>query len=100
HELLTGRDDIWIATVNGPTTTVIAGDPAALTDVMAQAEATGIRARAIAVDYASHTPHVERIREQLRQLAAPISPRAGDVPMYSTITAAPIDGEALDAEYW
>ncbi|MEU9964705.1 type I polyketide synthase [Streptomyces malaysiensis] len=100
HELLTGRDDIWIATVNGPTTTVIAGDPAALTDVMAQAEATGIRARAIAVDYASHTPHVERIREQLRQLAAPITPRAGDVPMYSTVTAAPIDGEALDAEYW
>ncbi|MBP8539392.1 acyltransferase domain-containing protein, partial [Streptomyces sp. MK37H] len=100
RELLTGHDDVWIATVNGPTSTVIAGSPAALTDVMAQAEATGIRARAIAVDYASHTPHVERIRERLLQLAAPITPRTGHVPMYSTVTAAPIDGETLDAEYW
>ncbi|UTO62420.1 type I polyketide synthase [Streptomyces rapamycinicus] len=100
RELLTGRDDVWIATVNGPTSTVVAGSPAALTDVMAQAETTGIRARAIAVDYASHTPHVDRIREQLLELAAPITPRAGDVPLYSTVTAAPIDGETLDAEYW
>ncbi|WP_344597081.1 type I polyketide synthase, partial [Streptomyces violaceusniger] len=100
RELLTGHDDVWIATVNGPTSTVIAGSPAALTDVMAQAEATRIRARAIAVDYASHTPHVERIREQLLQLAAPIAPRAGHVPLYSTVTATPVNGEALDAEYW
>ncbi|WP_438452546.1 type I polyketide synthase [Streptomyces asiaticus] len=100
RELLTGHDDVWIATVNGPTSTVIAGSPAALTDVMAQAEATGIRARAIAVDYASHTPHVERIREQLLQLAAPITPRPGDIPLYSTVTATPIDGRTLDAEYW
>ncbi len=100
RELLTGRDDVWIATINGPTSTVIAGSPAALTDVMAQAEATGIRARAIAVDYASHTPHVDRIREQLLQLAAPIAPQAGHVPMYSTVTATLIDGETLDAEYW
>ncbi|WP_208928624.1 polyketide synthase, partial [Streptomyces rapamycinicus] len=27
-------------------------------------------------------------------------PQAGHVPMYSTVTAAPIDGETLDAEYW
>ncbi|MBL1121168.1 acyltransferase domain-containing protein, partial [Streptomyces sp. 110] len=80
RDLLTGRDDVWIATVNGPTSTVIAGSPAALTDVMAQAEATGIRARAIAVDYASHTPHVERVREQLLQIAAPITPHTGDIP--------------------
>ncbi|OPF70968.1 hypothetical protein VT50_0235335, partial [Streptomyces antioxidans] len=100
QELLVGHDEVWIATVNGPTSTVIAGSPAALNEVMARAEATGIRTRAVAVDYASHTPHVERIRDQLLQLAAPITPRAGQVPLYSTVTTAPIDGEALDAEYW
>ncbi|PNG92158.1 Erythronolide synthase [Streptomyces malaysiensis] len=100
HDLLTGHDEVWIAAVNGPTTTVIAGTPAGLAEVTAAAETAGLRPRTIPVDYASHTPHVERIREQLRQLAAPITPRAGDVPMYSTVTAAPIDGEALDAEYW
>ncbi|MBI0381514.1 type I polyketide synthase, partial [Streptomyces albiflaviniger] len=74
HDLLTDRDDAWIAAVNGPTSTVIAGSPAGLAEATAKAEASGIRARTIAVDYASHTPHVERIQEQLLQLAAPITP--------------------------
>ncbi|XNN05693.1 SDR family NAD(P)-dependent oxidoreductase [Streptomyces sp. Inha503] len=100
HDLLTGRDDVWIATVNGPASTVIAGTPTGLAEVTAAAENAGLRTRAIPVDYASHTPHVERIREQLLQLAAPITPHAGHVPMYSTVTATPIDGETLDAEYW
>ncbi|WP_437113659.1 SDR family NAD(P)-dependent oxidoreductase [Streptomyces violaceusniger] len=100
HDLLTGRDDVWIAAANGPTATVIAGTPTALTEVTAAAETAGLRPRTIPVDYASHTPHIERIREQLLQLAAPITPRTGDIPMYSTVTATPIDGTALDAEYW
>ncbi|MFE2181990.1 SDR family NAD(P)-dependent oxidoreductase [Streptomyces sp. NPDC059455] len=100
RELLTGRDDVWIAAVNGPTSTVIAGTPTGLAEVTAAAENAGLRTRTIPVDYASHTPHVERIREQLLQLAAPITPRAGDIPLYSTVTATPIDGGTLDAEYW
>ncbi|WP_413812885.1 SDR family NAD(P)-dependent oxidoreductase [Streptomyces sp. OE57] len=98
--LLTGRDDVWIATINGPTSTVIAGTPAGLAEVTAAAENAGLRTRTIPVDYASHTPHVDRIRERLLQLAASITPQAGRVPMYSTVTATLIDGETLDAEYW
>ncbi|WP_372455302.1 MULTISPECIES: SDR family NAD(P)-dependent oxidoreductase [Streptomyces violaceusniger group] len=100
RELLTGRDDVWIAAVNGPTSTVIAGTPGGLAEVAAAAESAGLRTRTIPVDYASHTPHVDRIREQLLQLAAPITPRTGDIPLYSTVTATPIDGDTLDAEYW
>ncbi|MBP2329149.1 acyl transferase domain-containing protein/D-arabinose 1-dehydrogenase-like Zn-dependent alcohol dehydrogenase/acyl carrier protein [Kibdelosporangium banguiense] len=98
--LLDGRDHVWVATVNGPSATVVAGAPDALADVMAAAEEQGLRAKAVAVDYASHTPHVERIRDHLLALAAPITPRAGDVPMYSTVTAAKVPEESLDAEYW
>ncbi|OPF70967.1 hypothetical protein VT50_0235330, partial [Streptomyces antioxidans] len=74
HTLLTGRDDVWIAAVNGPTSTVIAGTPTGLAEVAAAAETAGLRTRTIPVDYASHTPHVDRIRDQLLQLAAPITP--------------------------
>ncbi|MFF1302869.1 alpha/beta fold hydrolase [Streptomyces sp. NPDC058307] len=95
--LVGGRDDVWIATVNGPESTVVAGSPEALDQV---SEATDLHTRRIAVDYASHTPHVERIREQLMDIAAPITPRATAVPLYSTVTASPLDGEALDADYW
>ncbi|MEU0839644.1 type I polyketide synthase [Streptomyces sp. NPDC005962] len=99
-ELLAGRDGVWVAAVNGPAATVLAGEPDVLAEVVAAAEEAGLRARTIAVDYASHTPHVEQVRDALLELAAPITPRAGDVPLYSTVTAAPIAGESLDAEYW
>ncbi len=100
QELMAGRDGVWIAAVNGPASTVLGGSPDVLAEVRAAAEAEGLRAQAIAVDYASHTPHVEQVRDALLEVAAPITPRAGDVPMYSTVTAALAEGETLDAEYW
>ncbi|WP_143678482.1 type I polyketide synthase, partial [Streptomyces rhizosphaericus] len=99
-ELLADRDDVWIAAVNGPGATVVGGSPEGLAEVTARAEAAGLRHRRVATAYASHTPHVEAIREEFLRRAAPVAPRAGDVPMYSTVTTAPIAGEALDAEYW
>ncbi|MBI0319118.1 type I polyketide synthase, partial [Streptomyces javensis] len=99
-ELLAARDDVWIAAVNGPGATVVGGSLEGLAEVTARAEAAGLRHRAVATAYASHTPHVEAIREEFLRLAAPVAPRAGDVPMYSTVTTAPVAGEALDAEYW
>ncbi|MFD7365566.1 type I polyketide synthase [Nocardiopsis alba] len=98
--LTAGRDDVWIAAENGLSSTVVAGSVAGLSEVIAEAEAEGLRARTIAVDYASHTPHVEEVRDRLLEVAEPIRPRNGDVPMYSTVTAGSVSGESLDAEYW
>ncbi|MEU0839646.1 type I polyketide synthase [Streptomyces sp. NPDC005962] len=100
EKIITDRDGIWVATANGPDATVVAGDLASLDEMIVAAEEAGLRARRVAVDYASHTPHVEGIRERLLELAAPIAPRAADIPMYSTVTAGPVAGESLDAEYW
>ncbi|OPF76623.1 hypothetical protein VT50_0223700, partial [Streptomyces antioxidans] len=92
---------LCVATVNGPGSTVVAGEAAALDELMAACERDGgVRARRIPVDYASHTPQVERIRERLLELAAPLTPRPGGVPMYSTVTGALLDGASADAEYW
>ncbi|MFJ7208018.1 type I polyketide synthase [Streptomyces sp. NPDC098789] len=99
-ELLGGRDGVWLAAVNGPGATVVAGAPEALAEVSEAAGAAGVRARTIPVDYASHTPHVESIRDRLLQVAAPIAPRAGSVPMYSSVTVQPLAGSSADAQYW
>ncbi|WP_138899759.1 acyltransferase domain-containing protein, partial [Streptomyces chryseus] len=56
---------IEIAAVNGPTSTVVAGDADALDTLHTQCETDGIRSRRIPVDYASHTSHVERIEDEL-----------------------------------
>ncbi len=94
----TGR--ISIAAFNSPSSTVVCGDPADLDELLAQCEADGVRARLIPVDYASHSVHVEAIEAELLEVLAPIEPRAGDVPFYSTVSAEPIDTAGLDAGYW
>ncbi|MEU1474796.1 alpha/beta fold hydrolase, partial [Streptomyces sp. NPDC005760] len=91
---------ICVATVNGPAATVVAGAADALDELMDVCARDGVRARRVPVDYASHTPHVDRLREPLLALAAPVVPRPGELPLYSTVTAGPVAGESLDAEYW
>ncbi|MEU5247550.1 type I polyketide synthase, partial [Streptomyces asoensis] len=91
---------ISIASVNGPSSTVVSGEPDALDDLMAACDGEGIRARRIAVDYASHSAQVESIREQVTEALEDIEPRAAEVPFYSTVLGSVIDTGDLDAGYW
>ncbi|NEC07932.1 SDR family NAD(P)-dependent oxidoreductase, partial [Streptomyces sp. SID7909] len=93
-------DDLGVATVNGPSSTVVSGTDSALDELVAVLDADGVRSRRIAVDYASHSPHVESIQAELAQLLAPVSPRVPEIPFYSTVTNEVVDSAALDAGYW
>ncbi|MFF8926477.1 type I polyketide synthase [Streptomyces longwoodensis] len=91
---------ISIASINGPTSTVVSGEPDALDELTAACEAEGVRARRIAVDYASHSAQVESIRDQVVEALKGIEPGPAQVPFYSTVTGAVIDTSGLDATYW
>ncbi|WP_316764888.1 SDR family NAD(P)-dependent oxidoreductase [Streptomyces herbicida] len=91
---------ISVAAVNGPASTVVSGDPDALDALLERCESDGVRARRIPVDYASHSAHVESLREELEELLAPVRPRAGRVPLHSTLEDRLIDGHEMDAGYW
>ncbi|MDT7788760.1 MAG: hypothetical protein QOF58_7179, partial [Pseudonocardiales bacterium] len=66
---------VAVAAVNGPRSTVVAGEVEALAEIVAECVERGVRARMIAVDYASHTPQVEAIRERVLNDLADIQPR-------------------------
>ncbi|MFI9066200.1 type I polyketide synthase [Streptomyces sp. NPDC053429] len=91
---------LGIAAVNGPSSTVVAGDADAIVEFVAAAQAEDIRARQVPVDYASHSAHVERIEAELLEVLGPITPRRADIPFYSTVTAGLADTATLDAAYW
>jgi len=91
---------LGVATVNGPGTTVVSGEPGALEELLAACEADGIRARMIAVDYASHSPQVEALRETLLDVLADLRPRSSDIAFYSTVTGGRLDTAGLDTDYW
>nr|WP_170109960.1 type I polyketide synthase [Streptomyces phaeoluteigriseus] len=93
-------DRLSIAVVNGPGSTVVSGDHEALEKFVEGCKAEGIRTRRFHADYASHSAQVEEIRDRLLHDLAPIRPRQGTVPFYSTVTAGPLDTTELGAEYW
>src|SRR5262249_8086915 len=92
--------EIGIAAINGPGSTVVSGCAQALDQLQAVLEDDNVRAWRIPVDYASHSRHVDRIRDQVLDLLAPIRPRPSDIHFYSTVTGQRIDTIELDAGYW
>ncbi|WP_455768957.1 type I polyketide synthase [Micromonospora zamorensis] len=87
-------DGVSVAVVNGPTSVAVAG--ADLDAFLAAAEAAGVRARRVKVDYASHCPLVEPVEAELARLLDGVQPLAGEVPVFSTVE----DGGQMDAGYW
>ncbi|MEU0150246.1 type I polyketide synthase [Streptomyces sp. NPDC006288] len=100
-ELVAEHDGrLSLAAVNGPASVVVSGDADALDYLMATCEDRGIRARRVPVDYASHSAHVDRIRDELRTALAPTRPRRPAIPMLSTVTRTWAEDGELDADYW
>ncbi|MFD8015976.1 type I polyketide synthase, partial [Streptomyces sp. NPDC059762] len=91
---------VHLAAVNGPDSTVVAGDTDAVRAFVAACEADGVRARLIPVDYASHTPHIDALREELLEALSPVRPRTSAVPFFSSVTGGLLDTAELDADYW
>ncbi|WP_246150758.1 type I polyketide synthase [Streptomyces qinzhouensis] len=98
-EVLIG-DGVSVAAVNGPSSVVLSGDRSALTPVVERLSAEGVRTKWVPVDYASHSAHMERIREELATLLSGITPASSRIPLYSTVSAARIDTSVMDAGYW
>ncbi|MFH8637182.1 type I polyketide synthase [Streptomyces goshikiensis] len=95
-----GEQRISVAAVNGPSSVVVSGEAQALDELLVACEKDGVRAKRIAVDYASHSAQVELLREELAELLAPIVPQAAEVPFLSTVTGEWVKGPELEAGYW
>ncbi|KAK1176737.1 acyltransferase domain-containing protein, partial [Streptomyces sp. NBS 14/10] len=89
-----------VAAVNSPSAVVAAGESAALDELLTLCEGRGVRARRVPVDYASHSPEVEVVRDELLDVLGPVVPGPGEVPLYSSVTGGLVDGGELDAGYW
>ncbi|MGO4463387.1 SDR family NAD(P)-dependent oxidoreductase [Streptomyces sp. M-16] len=94
-------DRLSVAAVNSPGTAAVAGEPAALRELLDELTAQGVHARAIpGVDTAGHSAQVDALKEHLLEVLAPVAPRTGGIPFYSTVTGGLLDTAALDSAYW
>ncbi|WP_413789716.1 SDR family NAD(P)-dependent oxidoreductase, partial [Kitasatospora indigofera] len=92
---------LTVAVFNATGSVVVSGDTQALSELVESCAADGVRARVVPVDYASHSAHVEAIRERLDTELDGVRPRQGTVPYYSAVTGGLLDDTTqLDAGYW
>ncbi|HET8932534.1 MAG TPA: SDR family NAD(P)-dependent oxidoreductase, partial [Polyangiales bacterium] len=89
-----------IAAVNTESSTIVSGDVAAVDSLLDELQSRSLFARKINVDYASHSAHMDELLPELREQLASIAPRAGAIPLYSTVQAERLTGQELDADYF
>jgi len=94
------EDRVSIAASNGPTSTVLSGDPAALETIVSRLQRQDIFCRMIKVDFAAHSPQMEPLRADLERALEGLQPRSASVPIYSTVTGQVADGLSFDPLYW
>ncbi|MEU9704085.1 type I polyketide synthase [Streptomyces sp. NPDC047981] len=91
---------LTVAGLNSPRLVTVAGETEALEELVAALGAEGVRARIVPATVASHSPQVDRLRGRIAELLEFVRPRAGRVPLYSTVTGEVLDGSELTADYW
>nr|WP_127891569.1 type I polyketide synthase [Streptomyces sp. S10(2018)] len=98
---LAGHEDtVAVAAINSPTSTLLSGDGEALDQVLAGLDARGVDNRRVNVDFASHCPQMDALREDLLSELSHLTPRAGGIPLHSTLLNEVIDGSGMNADYW
>jgi polyketide synthase 5 len=100
-ELVARRvDDVVVAVVASPQSTVIGGATQPVRDLVAAWEQRDVMAREIAVDVASHSPQVDPILDELTGVLAELNPMTPEVPFYSATQFDPRERPVCDAGYW
>lgn len=89
-----------VAVSASPTSTVVAGETAALEELLEKLETRGVSCRRVKVDIASHSPQMEPLCASLLQSLEEVRPKPLTLPFYSTVTGEFNRELVLDAGYW
>ncbi|MEY9928543.1 acyl transferase domain-containing protein/acyl carrier protein [Catenulispora sp. GP43] len=94
-------DRVGIAVVNGPRSVVVSGDEAPVLELAEHWSALGRRTRRLAINQAVHSPQMDPILDELREIAGGLSFQKARFAMVSTVTGQlAAEGELGDPEYW
>ncbi|MEU8247756.1 acyltransferase domain-containing protein [Nonomuraea sp. NPDC048916] len=101
REALAGYEDrVAVAALNSPDSTVLSGDPEALGEITRDFDRQGIFHRTVQVAFASHSPQVDDLKQDLLLELRDLRPVPAGIPIWSTVLDGFIDGTHLDAGYW
>ena len=92
--------NLCIAAVNSPTSTVVSGEPEAITEFLRAFRQEGGQATLLRGDYAFHSPQMEPFQEDLARALGEIETRDAQLPIVSTVTGKAGAVGDFSARYW
>ncbi|WP_448316735.1 SDR family NAD(P)-dependent oxidoreductase, partial [Streptomyces sp. CO7] len=93
--------DIGIAALNGPRATVVSGAEEAVTRLLERAQQDGARAKRLTVHHAFHSPLMEPMLADFREVVAGLEFRPPRVPVVSDLTGRTATAEELASpDHW
>ncbi|MFJ6482931.1 MULTISPECIES: type I polyketide synthase [unclassified Streptomyces] len=100
--LIEGKEDlVGIAAVNGPASVVLSGAEATVDEIVAALELQGVSAARLAVSHAFHSPLMEPMLDEFRQVVEELEFAEPRIAVVSCVTGRLAEaGELGDPEYW
>ncbi|WSC33866.1 type I polyketide synthase (plasmid) [Streptomyces sp. NBC_01768] len=94
-------EGVSIAALNGPRSTVISGDEAAVLEIAAHFEGEGRKTKRLRVSHAFHSPRMDAMLDDFRAVAQGLTFNAPQLSIISDVTGEVLSAEEIqDPEYW
>ncbi|MFM9629046.1 SDR family NAD(P)-dependent oxidoreductase [Streptomyces galilaeus] len=101
EDLLTPYEGrLFVGALNSARSTAVSGEAEALAELGRQLAERGVTVRRLSTPFASHSPLMEPLRDELLDRFAGVRGTRTDTPLYSAVLAEPVDGDRLDGAYW
>ncbi|MEV8394627.1 MULTISPECIES: SDR family NAD(P)-dependent oxidoreductase [unclassified Streptomyces] len=94
------EDSVSLAVHNGPSSCVLSGEKEAVLTLKELLDAEGTYCRLVNVDYASHSPQMDPLRDDLLAALDPVRPRDAEIGLMSTVRRSRLAGPEMDGAYW
>jgi len=92
--------DVAIAAINGPQSTVISGKREVVEAAIATLKAEGIKAKKLTVSHAFHSPLMEPMLEAFKHVASGIPYSSPKIKLISNVTGELATDEVANPDYW
>jgi acyl transferase domain-containing protein/acyl carrier protein len=100
HDIEPFEGRLSVAAINGPSSTVVSGDPEAVDAIIAAWQERRVAARLMPVDYAFHSAQMDALLPHLEAAFGSVLTQPGHTAMISTVSGQPIAASDLTAAYW